>query len=140
MRKSTMQQTDWDHFTGQWIATVAILRRDGNYCRLAIAMAAADGQQQPWDHYLDLAARWLGIHDDRAHTSMQRRVEQWRAQGWTISVTPQGRWVAKATGVEVECPRLKELLSRIELSGQPLREEWAAKWALFQERRSAAQA
>jgi hypothetical protein len=80
--KSNQTDTDWDHFTGQWLRTVRALGRDSNYCRLARAMALADEQQHDWEHYLYLAQTWKGIYEDRDHTSMQARCEALRAKGW----------------------------------------------------------
>lgn len=121
-------QLDWDRFTGQWLQTVRVLRRDPNYCRLALAMARADEQREDWPYYLSLAQTWKGIHDDREHMSMQTRCDRLRALGWAIYVRPGGIWFAQATGIEGSERRLADLLRWLERSGQPLREDWEASY------------
>lgn len=133
-------QIDWDRFTGQWLTTVRVLRRDPNYCRLARAMALADDQLHDWAHYLRLAETWKGIHEDRDHATMQARCEALRAKGWAISVRPDGKWFAEALGIEGADDRLADLLRWLERSGQPLREEWAARYEAFKAKRAAAAA
>ena len=128
MSNESNQMTNWDHFTGQWLRTVRALRRDSNYCRLALAMALADEQREDWPYYLSLAQTWKGIHEDRDHVSMQTRCAAMCAKGWSICVLPDGKWFAQATGIEGTTPRLADLLRWLERSGQPLREDWAATW------------
>ena len=128
---------DWDHFTGQWLRTVRALRRDVNYCRLALAMARADEQRLGWDEYMSLAQTWKGIHEDREHVSMQERRAALHAKGWGITVLADGYWFAVALGIEGTERRLGDLLRWIELSAQPLREEWAETWGKIRADRSA---
>lgn len=137
MSKAQNQMTNWDHFTGQWLRTVRALRRDSNYCRLALAMARADEQRQDWPYYLSLAQTWKGIHEDRDHGTMQARCAVWRAKGWAIIVLADGKWYAQATGISGTTPRLAELLHWLERSGQPLREDWAASYERFSAKRAA---
>lgn len=132
MSKAQKQITNWDHFTGQWLRTVRALRRDANYCRLALAMARADEHRQDWGYYLSLAQTWKGIHDDRDHVSMQTRCAVWRANGWCINVTPAGEWLAEAPGIESRQARLSTILDFVERTGQPLREQWSERWAAYE--------
>lgn len=118
------KQINWDRFTGQWLATVRALKRDSNYCRLARAMASADGHRLGWAEYATLAATWKGIHEDRDNEAYQRRCTEFAALGWAFEVDPAGYWRATAMGIESTAPRLGIVLGNVRDSAQPLREEW----------------
>lgn len=118
------KQINWDRFTGQWLATVRALKRDPNYCRLARAMASADGNQLGWDEYATLATTWKGIHEDRENAAYARRCAEFAALGWAFEVDPAGYWRATAMGIESTAPRLGIVLGNVRDSAQPLREEW----------------
>lgn len=125
MSKQTNEpRIDWDHFTGQWLRTVRALRRDSNYCRLALAMARADDHRAPWPHYLSLAATWRAIWDDRENAAYAQRCAEFAALGWAFEVDPAGFWHASALGINSAGLRLADLLVNLRDSAQPLREEW----------------
>lgn len=123
-KQKKTQGMDWDHFTGQWLRTVRQLRRDSNYCRLALAMARADDHRLGWDEYISLATTWRAIWDDRENEAYARRCAEFAALGWAFEVEPAGYWRARALGIESTAPRLGEVLYYVRTSCQPLREEW----------------
>ena len=132
-------QLDWDRFTGQWLRTVRALRRDSNYCRLALAMARADDQCLPWDHYLRLAQTWKGIHEDQENDALQRHCVEYTALGWSFAVEKNGLWIATAPGIESTGLRLAIVLANVRDSAQPLREEWDRHYNERKANREAAQ-
>ena len=46
---------DWSDFTQRWVQLRKQCNRTVHWAKLAVAMASADGQAQPWDHYLEIA-------------------------------------------------------------------------------------
>lgn len=119
-------QTKWMAFSQHWLANMRGLRRDTNYCRLALAMRRVDDGRLPMGEYLTLAARWKLAHDEMARPALQCRAKAAEEKGWAIVVDDCGLWRAEAAGIRATMySSLAELLAWVERSGQPLREEWA---------------
>lgn len=135
-KRTKAQGMDWDRFTGQWLRTVRALRRDSNYCRLALAMARADDHRMGWGKYLTLAATWRAIWDDRENAAYARRCAEFAALGWAFEVDPAGYWRATAMGIESTAPRLGIVLGNVRDSAQPLREEWERHHAAWLAKRA----
>lgn len=136
MSKRTIEPMDWDHFTGQWLRTVRQLRRDSNYCRLALAMARADDHRLGWDEYISLATTWRAIWDDRENEAYAQRCAHFVGLGWAFEVDPAGYWRGAALGIESTAPRLGEVLRNVRDSAQPLREEWDRSWQAWKAKRA----
>lgn len=118
--------TKWMAFSRHWLANMRGLRRDTNYCRLALAMRRVDDGRLSMGEYLTLAARWKLAHDEMSRPALQCRVKALEGKGWAIAVDDCGLWRAEAAGIRVTMyGSLTELLAWVERSGQQLREEWA---------------
>lgn len=117
---------EWHVFTKVWLENVRHLGRDPHPCRLAIAMASADGQRQRWDYYLQLAQHAKTHQEEMDDARLQRRLAAMQVEGWALTFDGHGWSAMHADGLSVCEKTLTALLAGVEEWGQGMRRGWGA--------------
>lgn len=127
---------EWHTFTRIWVENVRHLKHEPHYCRLAVAMAAADSQRHDWDHYVDLAIKCKEHHTEMEDARLQKRKAAAEGRGWVFEFTGHG-WVVTQPSLMIPEPTLARALRGVEGWGDGTLAHWAEQHAAYQALRAA---
>lgn len=122
---------EWHAFTRIWVGNVRHLKHEPHYCRLAVAMAAADSQRHDWDHYVELAIKCKEHHTEMEDARLQKRKAAAEARNWTFTFTGYG-WKVEEPSLLIQEPTLAKALRGVEEWGEGMRAHWAIEKAARQ--------
>lgn len=119
---------EWHTFTRIWVFNVRHLKHEPHYCRLAVAMAAADSQRHDWDHYVELAIKCKEHHNEMEDARLQKRKAAAEERNWIFTFTGHG-WKVEEPSMLIQEPTLAQALRGVEEWGEGMRAYWAAEKA-----------